>query len=405
MSGLGSNASWSECSTTSPRWPDIGPPQTAGRMIVPFVRQLTVAGQVVDVAVEPERSGAVALWPSIGEYPCYDDTLYTALSTDEERNQRFGAALEGLAPGRTVLDLGTGHDLLWARKAVTAGAQRVIALEEMQSSFAHAARSLRRDDPISLIRGSSTELEFAPRADVCVAEIIGSFAGAEGAAVVLADARQRHLVPGGVVIPNRAVTQAAAVNIAALLNGRSPAFAVESLDYLAVIFESVGRPFDVRLRLKNVCSDILLSNTSPIEDLCFNGDLKTSQEHSVRLDIQRAGTVDGVLTWIQLWCLPGDEPLDALRDSTSWASVYFPLFDAPVDVEPGDSLDLVVTTVVGSDGIHPDYRFEGTIYRRSGPVAGSFESKYHGAGFRSSSVYHALFPEMKASPSRERRHD
>jgi type I protein arginine methyltransferase len=360
--------------------------------------EIVVNGVPVRVRVdpEPERADRLSLWPSVGEYPIYDPFLYTTMTTDEERNKRFRTALAHLAPGKRVLDLGTGQDVVWAREAVAAGARQVVAVEVIPDSFRQAAENLtayRLEDQVTLLRGDSTTVDFAPKADICVAEIVGSLASAEGAAVVLDDAKRRHLVPGGVVVPHRAVTQAAPVCLADLFTKRPVAFSAAALTYLQAIFDWSGQPFDVRLRIENASPDALLSRSATVEELDFNGDLRARQRTTTRVTITREGRIDGVLTWIQLWCLPDDVPLDALRMKTNWASIYFPLFQAPVPVTPGAELELTFTVTIGDDGVHPDYQMCGRLRTTDGREhVGTLTSAHHGGPFRAQPIYRHLFP-------------
>ncbi|MEU7605814.1 class I SAM-dependent methyltransferase [Streptomyces sp. NPDC041003] len=348
------------------------------------------------VCSEPERPDRVSLWPSLGEYPIYDPYLYTTMTTDEERNKRFRAALERLAPGKHVLDIGTGQDILWARESVQAGARQVTAIEVIEDAFRQAAAHLPTydvQDRVTLLLGESTGLEFAPKADVCVAEIIGSLASAEGAAAVLTDAKRRHLAPDGVIVPHRADTQAAAGCLSDILGEQHVAFSAESIPYLQSIFNWNTAPFDVRLRIENASPDALVSDSAVLESLDFNGTLHTVQQTSTRLTVQHPGRVDGVLTWLQLWCLPDDDPLDALRMKTNWASIYFPLFETPVPVEPGDTLDLTFGWTLSADGVHPDYQLSATLRTTDGHAhQGSLESPHRGGPFRAHPAYRLLFP-------------
>lgn len=337
------------------------------------------------------------LWPSIGEYPCYDPFLYQTLTSDAARNQRFRVALQKLARGKVVLDIGTGQDLIWAREAVAAGAGHVLALEVMEESFLRGSenlRSLRLQDDITLLQGGSTSLHLDPKADVCVAEIIGSVAGAEGAAVVLADARRRHLAPGGIVVPHRCVTRAAAVCLRDVLGGNPVSFSQEAIKYLQVIFDWNEAPFDVRMRIKNAAPAAVLSNSEPVEILNFNGDLLEEQERRVSLTMNRPGKVDGILTWLELSCLPDEPPLDTLHMDTSWGSVYFPLFDSEIPVEGGDVLGLTFRTSLGEDRLHPNYRLEATLRTdRTGEHSADLAAPHRGRTFRDRPVYRVLFPE------------
>jgi protein arginine N-methyltransferase 1 len=371
---------------------------------MPAVREFYTGETLVRVLVDdsPASPTAPVLWPSIGEYPCYDAFLYQALTGDEIRNERFRAALEKAAPGKVVLDIGTGQDLLWARESLSCGARHVLAMEIIESSFQRAAATLRTEgltESITLLKGASTGLEIQPKVDVCVGEVIGSVAGAEGAAVVFADARRRHLAPGGTVIPHRAVTRAAAVCLTAVLDGRPAAFASSALPYLRTIFDWNAAPFDVRLRIRNPVAAAVMSDDVPVEILEFNGELQTEQKTQATLVMTKHGEVDGILGWLELWCEPDRPPLSALGGDTSWASVYFPLFTPAVTVAPGDRLELAFCARVSDDGLHPDYHLTATVHRaEGGDVTSQHNSPHHGPAFRGSPVYRRLFPEACLPP-------
>ena len=194
------------------------------------------------------------------------------------------------------------------------------------------------------------------------------------------------------MIPHRAVTLAAAVRLSDLLPDQPVAFAEASLPYLRSIFNWHGEPFDLRLRVENPSVDALLSESAPVEILDFNGDLRMEQCTTTRFTITRPGHVDGVLTWLNLWCLPDEAPLDALRMKTNWATIYLPLFDSPVPVEPGDVLELTFTATLSDDGVHPDYQLGATLHTAAGQqCSGSLASPHHGGAFRACSIYQALF--------------
>ncbi|MFG2232253.1 class I SAM-dependent methyltransferase [Streptomyces sp. NPDC048723] len=326
------------------------------------------------------------------------------MTTDEDRNRRFRSALGQLAPGKHVVDIGTGQDLLWARESVQAGARQVTAIEVIDDAFRQASVNLPSydvQDRVTLLLGESTSLAFAPKADVCVSEIIGSLASAEGAAAVLTDAKRRHLAPDGVIVPHRAATLAAAGCLSDILGEQHVAFAAESIPYLQSIFNWNTAPFDVRLRIENASPAALVSDSAVIESLDFNGTLHTAQQTTTRLTIQRPGRVDGVLAWLQLWCLPEEDPLDALRMTTNWASIYFPLFEAPVPVEPGDTLDLTFGSTLSADGVHPDYQLSATLRTADGQAhQGSLESPHRGGAFQGAAGVQAPFPGSLTHPSR-----
>lgn len=363
---------------------------------------LKVAGSNTGVLVNTAAAdGALpALWPSLGAYPCYDPFLYDLLTNDRERNEVFRSALRRLAVGRNVVDVGTGQEFLWAHESVLAGAKHVVAMESMEESFRRASEKLadlglRRD--ITLLHGYSTELELADRVDVCVSEIIGSIAGAEGAAAILGDARRRHLAPDGVMIPHRCVTRAAAVSLRDVLAANPVAFSPDAVGYLERVFEWNGAPFDIRLRVQASDRTAPLTAGEPVEVLDFNGDLRLEQENAVSLTVERSGTVDGLLLWPELTCHPDDEPLDTMKVATSWDPVYFPLFDEEIPVAGGDVVELVFRVATGEDGIHPDYDVRARLRTGDGAEhVGGFGSPYRGTGFRGHSLYRRLFPESSS---------
>ncbi|MEM1155831.1 MAG: 50S ribosomal protein L11 methyltransferase [Pseudomonadota bacterium] len=362
-------------------------------------QSLTGADWQIGVTV---NTGAVAhgsptLTPTLGEYPIYDATLYDVMVNDNERNWRFREALERFAKDRVVVDIGTGAALVWALEASRIGAKQVYAIEAMESS-AHAASELLskldRTDRISLIHAESTSLDLKQRADVCVAEIIGSLAGAEGAAAVLSDAKKRLLTPDAVIIPHQCQTYAAAVNFADVLQVKTPAFAPIALPYLKHIFTWAGGPFDVRLRIANPNNKGILSDHGVVEQLDLNGDLQVNQLQEVELTMRRAGSVDGILTWLSLTCLPDQVPLDALQCESNWASIYFPLFNEAIAVDKGDVLQLKFRTVLSEDGTHPDYHVEAKLRTASGLFTSRHLSLYKDERLGTNPIYRNLFPAI-----------
>ncbi len=351
----------------------------------------------VQVAPDPDLDSGSLLWPSIGEYPCYDAQVYCGLTNDEARNARFQSALIRTVKNKIVLDIGTGQHLNWALESVRCGAGSVVAVEVMEDAYNAAAariKSLEMDRDITLLLGNSMTLDANRIADVCVSEIIGEVAGAEGAAAVLLDARERLLRPGGIIIPHWCATLAAAASLRGVLGGAPVAFSQSALPYLSRLFAWNGSPFDVRLCVWNPDQNAIVSDCGTVEVLEFNGDLRAEQATAVSLRIEKDGVVDGVLAWLQMACLADEEPLDVLQTKTSWGSAYFPMFDSEIPVTPGDILDLTFKSTLSNDDSHPDYVLTGTIRHANGRIQhGYCSSPYRNRGFRGNPLYRKLFPE------------
>jgi protein arginine N-methyltransferase 1 len=353
--------------------------------------------------------GGVYLCPSVGEYPIYDEAIYRVLREDERRNSLFRRAIGAVAPGATVLEIGSGPDLLWTLAAVDAGASRVYAVEVIEESARLAARAARTrpDGQVRVIAGESTKIALPERADVCIAEIIGCIGGSEGIAAVLADARRRHLTASALVIPSAVRTLAGAVSLLDLTGG-DVALPEAFAPYVDAVFRQAGGPFDVRLYVGGATPAALRSTAGAFEDLNFTAQ-SYLQGGELQLRITRGGAIDGLLAWIELAVGPDDTVLDntgldntgldntvldSLAEDTNWLPVYIPFTgDEPLAVSAGDTLSLRVTVRDAADGIHPEYFFRGHLTRAGsgGTVAVSAESRYAGGPFRATAVHRRLF--------------
>ncbi|MEO6088255.1 MAG: class I SAM-dependent methyltransferase [Umezawaea sp.] len=364
-------------------------------------RDVVVGGQQTRLRVSTAADGtAPYLWPSVGEYPVYDDYLYHVMLEDEPRNRLFRDAIEQEAPGATVVELGCGPDLLWTSHAAEAGAARLFAVDIDEDSAARAAElaaGLPHD--IEVFGGESTTVSLPRRADLCIAELVGNIGGAEGIDAVLADARQRHLEPGAATIPSMVATRAAAVCLEDLLDGRY-SVRPDFVDYVERLLVSAGGFFDLRFCVGNVDRSSLRTNDAVVEDLRL--DEGTSTFPAVRLEVVGPGRVDGLLLWLNMRCAPGQPVLDSLDTVTNWLPVYVPFTDRePFEVGDGDVIELACVAKPAPDGIHPEYWFTGELVRGDGtrtPLAA--ESRYADGPFRASRLHRELF---ESEPTAARR--
>ena len=198
------------------------------------------------------RGGAAdarfVLFPSMGEYRAYDDHVYDAFDAADDRHRAYRDAIRAAAHGKVVVDIGTGRDALWAIEAARAGARHVYAIEADPGTAERADEAVASaglGDRVTVRPGHSQDQTLPVRAEVCISEIVGNIATAEGAVPILADAGRRLCTPDCVWIPFRIQTWAAAVDLA----GARLALAPESVPYLRSIFETAGGPVDPRLCL------------------------------------------------------------------------------------------------------------------------------------------------------------
>lgn len=133
-----------------------------------------------------------------------------AMLDDAKRNDAFEAAIRRAAPGRHVLDIGTGAGLL-AMMAARAGAAHVTTCETIGIVAERARQIIAANglaDKITVIARPSTDLimgvDLKHPAEVLVTETFASGVVGEGILQTLEDAHARLLAPDAVVIPNSA---------------------------------------------------------------------------------------------------------------------------------------------------------------------------------------------------------
>ena len=350
---------------------------------------LRAGGRTITVRTAPARDGPYVLFPSIGEYPVYDDPVYAAFDAPDQRVRAYRSAIAASVPGRTVVDVGTGRDALWALAAARAGAAHVHAIEAQPEVAVQARRAVAAaglTDRVTVLDGLSTRINLPRPAQVCISEIVGNIASAEGAITALADARARLCADDCVWIPFRIQTWAAAVDLPA----GACVLATESLPYLRGIFDSVGHPFDLRLCLGGPAADRIISDAVPVESIVFDhrrAPPPVEFAGAADLTLDPAATrLTGLLLWTRVAASAGTPEIDTLTgDTRSWAPVYVPLSLTGVPVRGGDRLRLTLDRRTSDDGRHPDYRL----------VLGdalSWTSPHHGRAFRASAFYRRLFP-------------
>ncbi|AOH85630.1 hypothetical protein AWL63_18485 [Sphingomonas panacis] len=288
--------------------------------------------------------------------------------------QAYRRAIEAAAPGRRIVDLGTGADAPLAIMCAKAGASHVDAIEVMPDSAAAARRRIAQlglDGQIDVHCGSSSTVTLDQPADLCVSEIIGMIAGAEGVTAALKDAK-RLLGPGGRMLPSRCITWFAPAEAASPVYVDEDCTAVAD-HYAERIYRSIGHRFPLtRIVTFNFPEANLLAAKKPFEDLDFNTDSIEQASDSVTFTTMKAGRCEGFVLWIELH-VDADNIVSSWQGS-SWAPVFLAM--PPVMVAPGDSIAVNLSRFVKRPGENPSYEIIGNIYR-GGRRTGSVEILSH----------------------------
>ncbi|QUL37557.1 50S ribosomal protein L11 methyltransferase [Erythrobacter sp. JK5] len=142
---------------------------------------------------------------------------------DADRNSAYHRALQIHAPGKTVLDIGTGSGLL-AMMAARAGAKRVIACEANRMLADRAKSVIAANglaDRITVFDRHSTKLDretdLDGGADLIVSELFSTDLLYEDVLRSLAHARRCLATPDATFLPNRASIKVALAQFPALV--------------------------------------------------------------------------------------------------------------------------------------------------------------------------------------------
>jgi protein arginine N-methyltransferase 1 len=272
----------------------------------------------------------------------------------------------------------------------------VIAFETLEAS-AEAARLLARElgPHVTVVHGDISQGKLTRRADMCIAELVGSIGGAEGIGVVLERTRQ-HLESDAVVVPHRVKTLIAGLAAGDLL-GAEPRLHPIAANYCEAVMRSAGALFDLRISMGGIETSDLLTTRGILEDLNLTTG-RHDEPSETTLRVVRAGKMDSYLAWINLQCAPGQPFLDSLAIETNWMPVLIPFCsETPVDVQPGDVCTIRVSKRL-VDGVHPEWFLAGTIRGGNGKTKQvRATSPYAGGEFRASWLHRALFtaiPDM-----------
>ena len=149
----------------------------------------------------------------------FDEGAYAAMRDDEGRTPLFEKAIKSRLYGQegklTVLEIGTGPFALLALIAARAGARKVYAIEAQPEAARRARQVVREagfENIIEVLDGFSTAVSLPEKADLVVAEIVGSIASEEGIYATIRDAQSRLVKRPDLAsswIPSRVQTLAA----------------------------------------------------------------------------------------------------------------------------------------------------------------------------------------------------
>jgi protein arginine N-methyltransferase 1 len=268
---------------------------------------------------------------------------------DSIRMDSYAAALRGsVFPGCIVLDIGTGPGIM-AMLACQFGAGRVYALEP--DDAIHVARAVATanglGDRIEFIQNMSTAIELPERANVIVSDLRSVLPLFQQHIPSIIDARQRHLAPGGQLIPRRDVLWVAPVEAPAryarhMGPWRANAFALD--------MEAARRFVSNTWRKARAEPGELLCKPAEWAVLDYRTIERADVHGAVEVAFERSGTMHGFHVWFDAVLTDGVHFSNSPRcPELIYGSAFFPIVE-PVSVECGDVLLLELRAdLVGDD--------------------------------------------------------
>ena len=220
---------------------------------------------------------------------------------DSKRNETYEAAIRRAAPGRRVLDIGTGAGLL-ALMAARAGAAKVTTCESVGLMAARAREIISQNglsDRITVIAKPSTDMavprDMRERADVLVTEIFASGLITEGVLPTIEHAHEQLLTPDATIIP-------AAACIMGYLAGGPALQGMLFVDRIAGFDLSGFNDFAPSMLAVSLDNVPHLALSDDIELMRFDLREKRFPAGGVRLALKAThhGVCAGVAQWIKL---------------------------------------------------------------------------------------------------------
>mmetsp|Transcript_63053 Transcript_63053/g.124674 ORF Transcript_63053/g.124674 Transcript_63053/m.124674 type:complete len:468 (-) Transcript_63053:66-1469(-) len=295
---------------------------------------------------------------------------YGRMRDDTPRTEAFYQAIDVLAPGKLVLDLGTGSLALLAIRCARAGALHVYAVEASQVAAAAArvaVTAAELEDQITVIEACSQNLVLPRPVDLVVHEILGEIASREGVVASLRDASERHvnstaLQKGGWSVPKAASTWITPVTW-------PPASYLEDFRRKtgSILLPPSSNSGFMRFPALQV-SECALSDAQPLEEIHFDALFQSAgdagfalqQSRRLRFRMTRAGKLAGLALHITVDCGGGAPIVSSAEADSHWANTFVMATESDVDV--GDTLEVDADVDLGPEV--PAYRLTARLQRQ-----------------------------------------
>jgi protein arginine N-methyltransferase 1 len=293
---------------------------------------------------------------------------FHAMLSDTVRMTAFERAIrQKVKPGDVVVDLGAGTGIL-GFLAIRAGADKVFCIEKsdaIELSRAVAAKN-GMTDRIVFLEANSKEVSLPVKADVIVSETLGSFGVDENTLEFTADARERFLKPGGILIPQAISLHLAPVESTPIHDKIEFWREIHGID-----FTPARELFGRKLMVESIQPHDLLTEPGQFDRIDLYTETGEPRERKLLFKFKRKGAVHGIGGWFDLE-LTEDIHLSTApgAPATHWKQAFFPILDR-IRVIEGDLMELTMSVSPQSEAsdstvISYQYRCSQLVKERQG---------------------------------------
>ncbi len=279
---------------------------------------------------------------------------------DDVRTGAYDAALQAVVrPGQVVLDIGCGTGIM-SLLACRYGARKVYAVETGDGvAVAHEiVRANGLADRIEVLRARSTDITLPEPADVIVSDLRGVLPLLQAHIPSIADARRRHLAPGGALIPQRDEIHMGLVE------------AADEYERISSPWRAHQRGFDMEAARQVVTNTWeravaggheLLAEPQHWATLDYTSIDSPNVHNTMTFVATRSGTAHGVLAWFDALLWEGIGYSNAPGNAnTVYGRGFFP-FSEPISVPADDLVEVAIrANLAGAEYI---WSWTTTVYR------------------------------------------
>lgn len=272
-----------------------------------------------------------------------DLELQRRMIADRWRTDAFARAIaQEVREGDFVLDVGTGTGIL-AMLCGRAGARKVLGVDqaEITQTAANLVKANGLQDTVSILRGAAQELDLDESVDLIVSEWLGNFAFVEGMLEDVLAVRDKHLAPGGRMLPSHVEVLLAPIDDSVLYVTDGAGYwrrPVHGLDYSGLEQLELQQGRVPQLRIDP--GSLLAEGISLVKlDLATATAKSPWCEGSLSFTVSRDAVLNGFAGWFVAQLAPGVR-LDTspAEPETHWAQSYFPF--EPRVVREGEVIEV-----------------------------------------------------------------